>query len=174
MKPRTFVRDLSEEEQRSLCAGLRSSDAFVLGRSQILLASARGETAPRIAQVLSCEEQTVRRAIHAFNQQGREALQAGSSRPHHLPTVLHWDVTVEMFKTVLHRPPRDCSWQTSLWTLDLLVQQCVRLGWMERSVSIETMRQTHWRLGINWKRAKHWLSSPDPLYQGKKPLATDC
>jgi hypothetical protein len=53
MKPRIFVHDLSEEEQRSLFAGLRSSDAFILRRSQILLASARGETAPRIAQALS-------------------------------------------------------------------------------------------------------------------------
>ena len=105
MKPRTFVRDLSEEDHCSLSTGLRSSDVFVLRRSQILLASARGETAPRIAQSLSYDEQTVRRTIHAFSQQGREALQAGSSRPHHLPTVLRSNVTAEMFKTVLHLPP---------------------------------------------------------------------
>src|SRR5436305_14074303 len=107
MKALIFVRDLSEEEQKSLSAGLRSSDAFVLRRSQILLASARGESAPRIAQALSCDEQTVRHAIHEFNQQGRAALQASSSRPHHLVTVLREDVTAEQFKTILHRPPRD-------------------------------------------------------------------
>lgn len=174
MRPRIFVRDLSEKEQQSLAAGLRSSDAFVLRRSQILLSSARGETAPRIAKALSCDEQTVRHAIHAFNQEGLAALQAGSSRPHHLPTVLREDVTADMVKTVLHRPPRDFGFETSLWTLDLLVKQGVRLGWMERSVSIETMRQTLSRLGINWKRAKHWITSPDPLYQEKKRLATDC
>jgi transposase len=174
MKPHIFVRALSEEEQQSLTTGLRSSDAFVLRRSQILLASARGEAVPRIAQALSCDEQTVRHAIHAFNQQGRSALQAGSSRPHHLGTVLREDVTAERFKTVLHRPPRDFGYETSLWTLDLLVKQCVRLGWMARPVSIETMRQTLSRLGINWKRAKRWITSPDPLYQQKKPLATDC
>ena len=174
MKAHIFVRDLSEEEQKSLSTGLRSSDAFVLRRSQILLASARGETAPRIAKALLCDEQTVRHAIHAFNQQGCAALKAGSSRPHHLPTVLRADVTADMFKTVLHRPPRDFGFQTSLWTLDLLVKQCVRLGWMAREVSIETMRQTLSRLGINWKRAKRWITSPDPLYQEKKRLATDC
>jgi transposase len=174
MKPRIFVRDLSEEEQQSLSVGLRSSEAFVLRRSQILLASARGEAVPTIAKALSCDEQTVRHALHAFNQQGLSALQAGSSRPHHLPTVLRSDVTAELFKTVLHRPPRDFGFQASLWTLDLLVKQCVRLRWMARSVSIETMRQTLSRLGINWKRAKHWITSPDPLYQEKKPLATDC
>ena len=173
MKARIFVRDLSEEEQKSLSAGLRSSDAFVLRRSQILLASARGESAPRIAKALSCDEQTVRHAIHEFNQQGRAALQAGSSRPHHLVTVLREDVTAEQFKAVLHRPPRDFGFETSLWTLTLLVTQCVRLGWMARPVSIETMRQTLGRLGINWKRAKRWITSPDPLYQQKKRLATD-
>lgn len=174
MKPRLFVRDLSEEERQSLSAGLRSWNAFVLRRSQILLASARGETAPRIAQVLSCDEQTVRHAIHAFNQQGLAALQAGSSRPHHLPTVLQAEVTLEMVKALVHRPPRDFGFETSLWTLDLLVQQCVRLGWMARPVSIEAMRQTLNRLGINWKRAKHWITSPDPLDQEKKPRVTDC
>ncbi len=174
MKPRIFVCDLSEEDQRSLSAGLRSSDAFVLRRSQILLASARGETAPRIAKALFCDEQTVRHAIHAFNQEGRCALQAGSSRPHHLPTVLREDVTAELFKTVLHRPPRDFGFETSLWTLDLLVKQCVRLSWLPRPVSIETMRHTLSRLGIKWKRAKRWITSPDPWYEGKKRHATDC
>ena len=174
MKARIFVRDLTEQEQKTLIAGLRSSDAFVLRRSQILLASARGESAPNIAKALSCDEQTVRHAIHGFNQTGLSALQAGSSRPHHLATVLRADVTAEQVKTLLHRPPRDFGFQTSLWTLELLVKQCVRLGWMGRDVSIETMRQTLGRLGINWKRAKRWITSPDPLYQQKKPLATDC
>ncbi len=159
MKPCIFIRDLSEEEQKSLTAGLRSSDAFVLRRSQILLASARGDTARSIAKALSCDEQTVRHAIHDFNQDGLMALQAGSSRPHHLPTVLRADVTAEMFKAVLHRPPRDFGFETSLWTLDRLVTQCVRLGWMERAVSIETMLLTLKRAGINWKRAKHWITS---------------
>ena len=174
MKARIFVRDLSEEERQSLAAGLRSSEAFVLRRSQILLASARGDTAPRIAKALCCDEQTVRHAIHEFNEQGHAALQAGSSRPHHLVTVLREDVTAEHFKAVLHRPPRDFGFDTSLWTLDLLVTQCVRLGWMARPVSIETMRQTLSRLGINWKRAKRWITSPDPWYQQKKRLAIDC
>jgi transposase len=174
MKARIFVRDLTEQEQKTLIAGLRSSDAFVLRRSQILLASARGESAPSIAKALSCDEQTVRHAIHDFNQTGLFALQAGSSRPHHLATVLRADVTAEQVKTLLHRPPRDFGFQTSLWTLELLVKQCVRLGWMGRDVSIETMRQTLGRLGINWKRAKRWITSPDPLYQQKKPRASDC
>jgi len=47
MKPPIFVRTLSKEERKRLEAGLRSSDAFVLRRCQILLASSRGEHSPR-------------------------------------------------------------------------------------------------------------------------------
>jgi hypothetical protein len=36
-------------------------------------------------------------------------------------------------------------------------------------MSDETMRRSIKRLGANWKRAKHWITSPDPQYaQGKK------
>jgi transposase len=168
MRPPIFVHPLSEDEHQQLEAGLRSSEAFVLRRSQILLASARGERVPNIARALSCDEQTVRNAIHAFNQHGISALQAGSSRPHQLRTALVKEIDAEAFKAVLHRPPRDFGFETSLWTLDLLVKQCVRLGWMSQPVSIETMRQTRGRLGINWKRARRWITSPDPLYQEKK------
>jgi hypothetical protein len=47
---------------------LRSSDAFTLRRCQILLASARGENAYRIAHELGCNPQTARNAIHAFDE----------------------------------------------------------------------------------------------------------
>ena len=54
MKQPIFVRSLTEEEYKQLEAGLRSSHAFVLRRSQILLASSRGERVPSIAKALSC------------------------------------------------------------------------------------------------------------------------
>jgi hypothetical protein len=38
-----FVRELSNKKREALEAGLRSSDAFVLRRCQILLASSKGE-----------------------------------------------------------------------------------------------------------------------------------
>jgi hypothetical protein len=47
MRPPIFVRTLSKEEREALVEGLRSSEAFVLRRCQILLASARGEIAPQ-------------------------------------------------------------------------------------------------------------------------------
>jgi hypothetical protein len=60
---------------------LRSKDAFLMRRAQIILASNRGERASLIARSLGCGSQTVRDAIHDFNERGLAALVAGSSRP---------------------------------------------------------------------------------------------
>jgi hypothetical protein len=42
MKRPIFIRTLSNDERKRIEAGLRSKDAFVLRRSQMLLASSRG------------------------------------------------------------------------------------------------------------------------------------
>jgi hypothetical protein len=82
-RPTIFVRALSDAERKTLEAGLRSPDAFALRRCQILLASDRGENAYTIARSLGCNPQTVRNAIHAFNEKGLpEALRPGSKHPH--------------------------------------------------------------------------------------------
>jgi transposase len=81
MKPPIFVRKLSTDERKRLEAGLRSKDTFTLRRSQMLLASSRRDEVPQIAEILGCGQQTVRDAIHDFNQRGLQALSAGSSRP---------------------------------------------------------------------------------------------
>jgi transposase len=170
MKQPIYVRPLTEEEGKGLQAGLRSSDAFVLRRSQILLASSRGDRVPSIAKALSCDQQTVRNAIHAFNRSGLVALHAGSCRPHRLRTAV--EVTdVDAFKALLHRPPRDFGYETSLWTLDLVANEAFKLGWTSRLVSGEAIRLTLKKLGINWKRAKQWITSPDPWYFKKKRRA---
>jgi transposase len=171
MKQPIYIHPLTKEEREQIEAGLRSSDAFVMRRSQILLASARGEGVPSSARALSCDEQTVRNAIHAFNQKGADALQAGSRRPHRLRTALA-AVDAETFKALLHRSPRDFGKPTGLWTLALVARVLVELGWTTTEVSAETIRQTLLRVKINWKRAKHWITSPDPHYQLKKTPVT--
>ncbi len=68
MKPPIFVRALSKNARKGLEAGLRSKDTFTLRRSQMLLASSRGDEVPQIARNLGCGQQTVRDAIHDFNE----------------------------------------------------------------------------------------------------------
>jgi transposase len=171
MKPAVFVRDLSAEERQALTDGLRSPVAFTLRRSQIVLASARGERAPRIAHQVGCSDQTVLDAIAAFNTRGLAALTAGS----HAPSTRRpaFDAAAgEQLQALIHRSPRDFGLPTSLWTLDLLAEVSFAEGLTSTLVTGETVRATLVRLGIAWKRAKHWLTSPDPGYARKKVAAT--
>ena len=172
MRPPIFVRPLTDAERQALAAGLRSSDAFVLRRCQILLASARGERAPRIAEALGCDDQTVLDALHAFNARGLDALQRGSSRPHQPPPQAFPGERAEQLRALLHRRPREFGHPSSLWTLDLAAQVSFAQGLTPRVVSGEAIRQTLLRLGVGWKRAKHWITSPDPAYARKKGSVT--
>ena len=166
-----FIRPLTQDEQRQIQAGLRSSDAFVLRRCQILRASARGERAPAIARQLGCDDQTVRNVIHGFNASGLAVLQEGSSRPHRLRTAFS-DEGAERLKDLLHRSPRDFGQERGTWTLELAAQVSFEQGIIPIPVSDESVRRTLKRLKTNWKRAKHWITSPDPGYQRKKVAAT--
>jgi transposase len=172
MKPPIFVRSLSQEEREALEAGLRSKDAFVMRRCQILLASARGQSPPEIARSLGCGSQTVRNAIHAFNERGLDALIAGSSRPKRIHAAFD-EEGAEALKEMLHRSPREFGYDTSLWTLEIAAEVAFKEGLTQERVSGETIRATLSRLlGVRWMRAKRWITSPDPLYERKKGGAT--
>jgi transposase len=170
MKHPVYVRPLTDAERAQLVAGLRSSDAFVHRRSQILLASARGEQAPQIACHLGCDAQTVRNAIAAFNTRGRAALRKGSSRPHRFRVAFDL-ARGKQLRALLHQSPRTFGKPTSVWTLELAAEVSFERGLTAQRVSAETIRATLERLGIRWKRAKRWITSPDPEYARKKGRA---
>ena len=172
MKTPLFIRSLTENERRQIQAGLRSKDAFVLRRAQILLASDRGERAPAIAAQFGCHRQTVLNIIHGFNAVGLAVLQEGSSRPHQLRTTFPGQA-LEALRDLLHRSPHDFGLDTSVWTLSLAAQISFQQGLTSRQVSGESVRRALKRLGKSWKRAKHWITSPDPQYLVKKTHAID-
>jgi transposase len=172
MRTPIMVRPLTDAERQAVTAGLRSSDAFVLRRCQILLASARGERAPRIAEQLGCDDQTVLDALHAFNAHGLQALRKGSSRPKRLRAVAFGPAQAEALRALLHHSPRRFGQPTSLWTLEMAAEVSFAQGLTATRVTGETIRATLRRLGIGWKRAKHWITSPDPAYARKKGSVT--
>ena len=171
MQAPLLVRRPSDEERPALEAGLRSADAFVLRRSQMLLASARGEHVPAIARALGCSSQAVRAAIHTFNAGGLVALRAGSRRPRRVQAAFDAART-EALRDLLHRSPRDFGQPTELWTLALAAEVSFAQGLTATRVSAETIRATLQRLGVRWRRAKQWITSPDPAYARKKAPAT--
>ena len=172
MRPPVFVRALRENERERLEVGLRSKDPYVLRRCQILLASARGEWVPRIAEMLGCNDQTVRNVLRQFEQEGLGAcLTQGSRRPHTLQTKVD-DGADEQLRALLHQSPRTFGKPTSMWTLEVAAEVSFAEGITAERVSGETIRQAIRRLGVRWKRAKQWITSPDPEYARKKVHAT--
>jgi len=171
MKAPMYIRAVSPAEQAGLEAGLRSPNAFTLRRSQILWASRRGQRPSEIARNLGCATQTVRNTLHAFEKDGVTCLKQQSSRP----KTIHAEFDqpkCEALRAVLHQSPRTYGKKTSVWTLALAAEVCQELGLTERQVSIETIRLALKRLGVGWRRAKDWITSPDPDYVRKKNGAT--
>jgi transposase len=167
MKPPLYVRPLTDEEHAALTAALRSPDAFGLRRAQYLLASAKGLRPHQIAETYGGCEQTVRNALRAFHQTGLACLTPQSRRPKTVQPELA-GAKLEWLPTILHQPPQAFGKSQSLWTLAALAEVAFEQGLTEQLVSIETIRLALKRLNANWKRAKQWISSPDPQYALKK------
>ena len=140
----------------------------MLRRCQILLASARGEWVPRIAATLGCDDQTVRNVLREFEREGLDAcLTRGSSRPHTIHAKVD-AVAAEQLRALLHQSPRTFGKPTSVWTMELAAEVSFAEGITAERVSGETIRQAILRLGVRWRRAKQWITSPDPEYARKK------
>ena len=169
MQTPLFVRPLTADERATLETGLRSLSAFTVRRCQMLLASAEGQPTTTIARQLRCTDQTVRNAIHAFHQRGLAVLQPRSSRPHTTSTIFDAGAC-ESLRALLHQSPRTFGKPTSRWTLQLAAEVSFAQDLTPRLVSDETIRLALRRLGVSWKRAKHWITSPDPAYARKKKL----
>jgi hypothetical protein len=108
----------------------------------------------------------------AFNERGVDALEMGSRRPKTIRPMFS-DEGLEQLKAILHRSPRDFGEETSVWTLELAAEISFAEGLTSRQVSDDCVRHALKRLTVSWKRAKHWITSPDPAYERKKRLATE-
>lgn len=167
MRPPLFVRPLTPEERLALEVGLRSSDAFTVRRAQCLLKSAEGLTPRQIQAQLGWSDQSVRRFIRAFEQEGLTCLKEKSHRPTSVKKTLEGSALAQL-REWLRQSPRDFGLPTSRWTLGGLAQVCAAQGLTPHLVSDETIRDALKRLGLSWTRAKRWVESGDPAYARKK------
>jgi transposase len=162
-----FLRSLTIEERQQLEKGLHSRQAFTVRRCQILLASSRGERVSHIAQMLGCATQTVRNVLRDFHCRGLASLTAGSRRPKTVRPGID-ESKGEALRALLHTSPRLYGKPTSLWTLELVAEVICEQGLTKKRLSREAIRKAIARLGVKWKRAKDWITSPDPQYLRKK------
>jgi transposase len=171
MKP-LYARPLTDEEREVLRQGLKSSNGFTVRRAQMLLLSAdEGWKVDAISQQVGCQGQAVRQAIHAFHREGLSCLQPKAKGNPTDRRALD-DAAREQLRELIRHSPRELGYETSLWTLDLLAQACFEQGLTAVQVSGETIRATLAAMGIQWRRVKQRIHSPDPHYTVKKSVAT--
>jgi transposase len=162
-----FVRPVTDAERAALEESVRSPDAVVVRRAQIVRASAAGERSGQIAPRIGVTAQTVRDVIRAFNAHGLESLRRRSSRPRVIYSAFDTPRALAL-REMLHQSPRLFGQPTSVWTLELAAEVAFAQGLTTRRVSGETIRATLARMGVHWRRAKDWITSPDPEYARKK------
>jgi transposase len=170
---RTFkrVHQLNEEEHGALLQGTKSRSGFTMRRSHILLLSDEGLTPQQIAQRLHCGDQTVRNVIRAFEREGVGCLEQKSSRPQHDNSTFNAE-GLQRLDELVHRSPRDFDGQSSLWSLAELARVCFQQGIVARPISYEAVRRALGKLGLDWRHARHHITSHDPQYERKKAAAT--
>lgn len=171
MKP-LYARSLSEEERQVLRQSLKSANGFTVRRAQMLLLSADEDLKVQtIAQRVGCQGQAVRQAIHAFHREGLNCLQP-KAKGNPTDRRAMDDTARQHLQELIRRSPRELGYETSLWSLDLLAQACLKLGLTDKQVSGETIRATLAAMGIGWRRAKQRITSPDAHYTVKKSAGT--
>jgi hypothetical protein len=74
----------------------------------------------------------------------------------------------EQLRALLHERPRAFGKSRSTWTLRLTVEFCWERELTPHLGGIDMIRQGLKCLGVSWRRAKHWITSPDPQYALKK------
>lgn len=166
MRP-LYVGRLTEEETTVLKAGLRSPSAFTVRRCQILLKSARGQTAIQIAKELDCSDQTVRDAITAYHQEGLDCIREKSHARHDQEPPIN-EAGCARLKEIIRLSPRTFDFQTSDWTRPLLAEVLYQEGYTCQGISPSAITATLKRVDVAWRRAKQWFRSPDPHYEHRK------
>jgi putative transposase len=157
--------ELTEAQQIELSEVYRSTkEVRIRTRAQIvLLACEQDLTAPRIAAIVRVDDETVRRWLKRYLNEGIEGL-----RDRHksgAPTKVTKLYKEQVLETVRRRP-RSLGQSYSMWTLQRLADYMAEHTCI--IVSSETIRRLLANDEIVFSQPQHTISSPDPDYVLKK------
>jgi transposase len=138
----------------------------------MLLSSAAGKKASQIAAELHCSSQGVREVIHAFEREAVGCLQE-KSHARREPQSAFDEAARDRLQEVIRQSPRQFGHETSVWTLALLAETCECEGIASRSVNGDNVGSVLREMGIDWRRAKHRIRSPDGHYAHRKKDETN-
>lgn len=166
------VRQLSEEERAYLEGCVRGKDAFAMRRSQMILLSVDEElSSEAIGERVGRSGQLVRNVLHAFNEDGLSSIRARSTARPDDQRAFNDDAR-ERLREILQESPRSYGYANSRWSLHRLAEISYQEGLTDRVVHIDTVSETLRQMDMQWRRARHHISSPDPHYAAKKSDGT--
>jgi transposase len=166
MAGRVRVRAISSEEGNRLLRIVRRSSGSVVSwrRAQMVLLSAQGMDAARIAEVTFTSPDRVRDVIHNFNADGFEALypryRGGRPPTFRLPER-------RQIKRIALSRPADHDLPFSTWSLAKLADFLVAEGAVE-DISHEGLRALLREEGVSFQRLKAFKASNDPDFERKQ------
>jgi hypothetical protein len=172
MPGKRYVVTLATAERDDLVrqVSARMDPALNLTRARILLKADTSPNGPswtdeRIAEALEIDARTVARVRRRFVERGLKPSLARKKRNYSLlPRKLDKTRLME----IVHQSPRTFGKKTGTWTLQLLADACAEIGIAQGTVCCETVRKTLIEMGVTWRRAQLWMTSPDPQYAEKK------
>src|SRR3954464_14651556 len=169
--PEVFVRDLSPQEGARLKSiSKKAKYESKRQRAIILLASATGMSAPRIAAMARTDESHVRKVIHAFNQQGFASLDPDyrGGRPKKTTPELRDEIVA-----VARARPDTQGVALTRWSIEKLAAHLA-----EQQIAVispTALRALLDAAGLSFQRTRSWKWSPDPDFKAKaeRVLALD-
>ena len=167
-----YVRTPADEERHELEKGLLSSSAFTVRRCQVLLSSDRHKTPNQIGAELHCSGQAVRNVVRVLEKEGLVCLTEKSHARHDQQSAFD-EAARERLREMVRSSPREYGHEASAWTLGLLAKTCWSEGISSRLVKGHNVSPVLREMGIDWRRAKHRIRSPDEHYEHRKKDETD-
>ena len=166
MAARVELREISNDEGNRLLRMIRRSSGSVVTwrRAQMVLLAAQRMPAPRIAEVVFTDPDTVRDVIHNFNRDGFDALyphyRGGRPRTFTLPQR-------QAIKRIALAIPTDLGQPFATWSLAKLADYLVDEGVVD-DISHEGLRQLLREEGVSFQAVRSWKRSNDPAFEAKK------
>ncbi|GAA0826571.1 hypothetical protein GCM10009525_21210 [Streptosporangium amethystogenes subsp. fukuiense] len=160
------LREIDDAEGERLLRIIRRGTGSVVTwrRAQMVLLSAQGMPAARIAEVSFTSDDRVRDVIHNFNTDGFESLypkySGGRPRTFTLPERRE-------IKKIAKSKPTEHDLPFSTWSLTKLADFLVAEGVVD-DISHEGLRILLLQEGVSFQRLKTWKTSRDPDYAAKK------